>query len=267
MLLTRSATAAAALPSLSPLLSCLRRPAPSCWLRAGVAAAGCPAAAPACSAPPCLAAPSRAYGTITRRRRKEMARAAAAEMRGLLSFAARYDHMRTARLELSQTLSRLGWAHVSPQRIADGVEVEMALRDHFCAFTIVAPESIVPPGHPEASTTPACPPLPRNAQGAVIMPHESPYPSAPPPWANPALGQLLDKATAQRHAFIRAKGWSLVAIPLPLWRLARRAQHQHYARRDLLMSMTLPVAPFQLRPDAAPALGPSKPAPLPRHPR
>lgn len=202
-------------------------------------------------APPCPIGAmdgSRGYATVTRRRRKELAREKAANMRSLLAFAARYDHMRTARLELSQTLKRLGWVHNSGEQIADGVFADYTLRDHYCAFTLVDESHYVSPGHVDASDVPGMPPLPRDDEGRILMPHESPYPAAPAPWKNPVLGMMLDKATAAQHATIRGKGWSLVAIPLPLWREARASAHQHYARRDLVMQMTLPLAPFELRP-------------------
>lgn len=228
---------------------------------AGALAAGAPARAPLTVARQAAAAsagaaqptalPSAAaagYATVTRRRRKELARGRAADMRNLLAFAARYDHARTARLELGQTLKRLGWPVVENEAIgSEGLRVDYALRDQFCAFVLVDGAHYVPPGHPDASATPGFPPLPRDADGQVLMPHESPYPSAPPPWANPAVGMFLDKATAAAHAAIRAKGWALVAVPLPLWRVARAAPHQHYARRDLLLQLTLPLAPFESR--------------------
>jgi hypothetical protein len=218
--------------------------APLTLARQAAVSAALPAASSGTPAAPAAAG----YATVTRRRRKELARGRAADVRNLLAFAARYDHARTARLELGQTLKRLGWPVVANEAIgSEGLRVDYALRDQFCAFVLVDGAHYVPPGHPDASATPGFPPLPRDADGAVLMPHESPYPSAPPPWANPAVGTFLDKATAAAHASIRAKGWALVAVPLPLWRVARAAGHQHYARRDLLLQLTLPLAPFESR--------------------
>ena len=177
-----------------------------------------------------------------------MAKLQASDMRKLLAFAQRYDLMRTSKLEIAQTLKRLGWMYLPDEQISDGVWADYTMREHYCAFTLVDGSHYVPPGHEDASTTPAMPPLPRDSSGAILLPHESPYPNAPAPWKNPVLGMMLDKATAAQHEIIRSKGWSLVAVPLPLWRLARASPDQHYSRRDLLMSLTLPLAPFELRP-------------------
>lgn len=215
---------------------------------AGVIAHSSAAAPPALGISNSNISSVRTYATVTRRRRKEMAKEKASEMRSLLAFAQRYDHMRTAKLELAQTLKRLGWPFLSGEQISDGLTADFTMREHYCAFTIVDGSHYVLPGSENASSQPGMPPLPRDGQGQVLMPHESPYPSAPPPWANPVLGLVLDKQTAAQHDTIRSKGWSLVAIPLPLWRLARAMPSQHYARRDLVMSLTLPLAPFELRP-------------------
>jgi hypothetical protein len=112
----------------------------------------------------------------------------------------------------------------------------------------------VDPDHADASTTPAGPPPPIDPKTGLLQPPRStPFPFAPAAWTDPTVGKVLDVATATRHALIRSKGWNLVAIPLSLWQVACAApKMQHYARRDLLLSMTLVQAPFEARP---PTLG------------
>lgn len=194
---------------------------------------------------------------MTGRRRKEIAHKKAVEMRHLLEFATTFDPLRTARLELAQTLKMLGWDTNESEPIADDVMVDFSMKEKYCAFCVVDASNTVPPGHPDASTTPAMPLLRRGPDGNILMPTQTPYPHAPAPWENPAQGLMLDRVTAERHAFIRSKGWALVAIPLQYWRAARSSKLQHYARRDALMSLTIPLAPFQERPVAlqAEALG------------
>ena len=100
------------------------------------------------------------------------------------------------------------------------------------------------------SVRPVAPEVPagRDPLKYVHLPSSSPYSSRPPEWLNPVRGLFLDKETATRHAAIRAKGWKLVAIPQPFWEVAARRRHQHYARRDLLLSLVMPLAPFEARP-------------------
>ena len=196
----------------------------------------------------------------TRRRRNEIAHEKAVATRHVLEFAATFDPLRTARLELSQTLDRLGWEHNSSETVADGVQVDFTMKETYCAFTVVDENNLVPVGHPDASTTPAMPLLRRGRDGNILMPKDTPFPDVPAPWVNPAQGLMLDQTTASRHALIRSKGWELVAIPLQLWRLARASKKQHHARRDVVTSLTLPLAPFQARPVALQAEAQSKAA-------
>ena len=199
--------------------------------------------------PPLPVHHSRGYATSTRRRRKEMARERAAHTRSLLSVAALYDPMRTAKLEFAQTLDRLGWQFNAGEMISDGVVVDFSMREHYCAFTLVEEKHYVPAGHPDASTTPAMPPFPRDAAGQIVLPHESAHPAAPAPWDNPVLGKFLDVPTARFHAMVQSKGWALIAIPLPLWQIARgQEKNQHESRRDLLLQLCLPRVPFESRP-------------------
>jgi hypothetical protein len=179
-------------------------------------------------------------------------------MRHLLEFATTFDPMRTARLEVSQTLRMLGWPHNEEETITDDVKVDFSMKETYCAFCVVDPANTVQPGHPNASSTPAMPLLRRGPDGSILMPRQTPYPDAPAPWLNPAQGLMLDRTTAERHAFIRSKGWALVAIPLQLWRAARASPRQHYARRDVITGLTLPLAPFQTRPIALQAEAQSK---------
>lgn len=134
------------------------------------------------------------------------------------------------------------------------------MKETYCAFCIVDEANLVPPDHPDASTTPAMPLLRRGRDGSILMPKSTPFPDAPAPWENPAQGLMLDKATAARHALIRSKGWELIAIPLPFWRAARASKRQHYARRDVVTGLTLPLAPFVPRPVALQAEAQSKAA-------
>jgi hypothetical protein len=164
------------------------------------------------------------------------------------------------KLELSQTLSRLGWEHNVSETVADGVQVDFSMKETYCAFCIVDEANLVPPGHPEASTTPAMPLLRRGRDGNILMPKSTPFPDAPAPWENPAQGLMLDKSTAALHALIRSKGWELIAIPLQYWRAARASSRQHFARRDVVTGLTLPLAPFVPRPVALQAEAQSKAA-------
>jgi hypothetical protein len=101
---------------------------------------------------------------------------------------------------------------------------------------------------PSASAALATSAAPTSLLSFVSMPSATAFPSCPPEWLNPVRGLVLDRETAARHAAIRGKGWKLVAVPLPLWELAAARRHQHYARRDLLLSLALPLAPFEARP-------------------
>lgn len=194
-------------------------------------------------------APHRGYASTTRRRRKELKREHAAELRALLQFATLYDPLRTAKLELAHTLDRLGWAFRANEMISDGVTVDFSMAEQFCAFAMVDAAHVVPGGHPEASAVPAVPPLPRGPDGALLLPTADAYPYAPRPWDNPVLGHYLDRATAAHVSLVESKGWKLVVVPLPLWQAARAApRNQHYARRDLLLQLTLPRVPFEQRP-------------------
>jgi len=90
--------------------------------------------------------------------------------------------------------------------------------------------------------------------GRPVAPHETAFPHAPPSWLNPVRGLVLNKETAEHHAAIRARGWKLVVIPEPLWAFAAsKAKNAHYARRDLLMSLIVPLAGvgFDPRPESA----------------
>lgn len=171
---------------------------------------------------------------------------------------AHFHDVSLQRLELSQTLDRLGWAHNTSEIVADGVRVDFSMKETYCAFSVIDEANLVPPGHPDASSVPAMPLLRRGRDGSILMPRSTPFPDMPAPWENPAQGLMLDRVTAESHALIRSKGWELIVIPLPLWRVARAAKRQHEARRDVVTSLTLPLAPFQARPVALQAEAQSK---------
>lgn len=182
-----------------------------------------------------------------------MARAAAAQSRSLLEFAKQFDPMRTTRMSVAATLGKLGWSHHSNEMISDGLSVDFTMEETFCAYEVVKADAYVDPAHADASRVPAVAAdggVIYDSSGRAMLPLTSPFPAAPPLHAHPLLGKVLDRATAARHELIRSKGWKLVVIPQPLWALACRSPHQHYARRDLLMSLTLPLAPFEPRPTA-----------------
>jgi hypothetical protein len=225
---------------------------------AAVVAAGAGAPSAAAAAAAALPAPARGVATMTRRRRKELRKGGALARRQLLEFAAGFDPARTARGQVGQTLKYLGWAYNAAERVPGGVTLDFSLREWYCAFAIVDGANYVLPGSAEASDDcgfgPGVPP-PVNAPPAgggrltrLTHPSSTPFPAAPPTWLNPVRGLVLDKATAARHASIREKGWKLAAIPQPLWEVAAARRHQHYARRDLLMSLAVPLAPFEARP-------------------
>jgi hypothetical protein len=203
--------------------------------------------------------PSASFRTITRRRRKEIRKDAAKEKRGLLKFATLFDPLRTAELELEQTLVKLGWGYVVGERLPGGLTLRVSLRQHYCAFDVVDGRHYVLPGSEGASTDAGFGPgvaapephLIREPKGLAARlghPSATAFPQNVPPWKNPVRGLVLDKETAARHASIREKGWKLVAIPQPLWEVAAGSRSQHYARRDLLLSLTVHLAPFESRP-------------------
>jgi hypothetical protein len=235
-------------------------------------------------------APLRSYAVVPGRTRKAIRKANAAAQRSLLQFARSFDPMRTARVQLSQTLRYLGWDTFPAETVGEGLVVDFTLLEWFVAFDVVPGAAFVLPGAPGASddrgwgpgvvpelnpppvlgrarTLPlpcargelappvaggagagGAPPPPRAA-GRVTTPAETLFTSAPPSWLDPVRGLVLDGATASRHAAIRARGWKLVVIPEPLWSFAAtKTRNAHYARRDLLLSRVLPIAPFQERP-------------------
>jgi len=197
----------------------------------------------------------RSIANVPSWKRKAARKAAAADTRILLRLAAEYDPVRTAGIGLARTLAALGWSVRAGEVISDGLAVQFAQADKFVAFEVVPSTSCVPPDHADASTTPASP-LVTGMEGTakrVVPPVWTPFPAAPAPWDNPALGLVLDKVTAARHATIRGKGWKLVAVPQSLWEVATKAGP--YARRDLLLSLTLPLAPFDPRPVATGLVG------------
>ena len=277
----------------------------------------------AVSAPAATAA--RFYAVLPGRTRKAIRKSNAAAQRELLSFARAFDPMRTARVQLSQTLRYLGWDTFAAETVGEGLVVDFTLLEWFVAFDVVPGAAFVLPGAPGASNdcgwgpgvfpelNPApvlgrarmqpragelgyfpCAPLaggegegeegeeaapPAEAlaallrsggggpppllrldggggsggggarTGRVTTPAETLFTSAPPSWLDPVRGLVLDAATAARHAAIRARGWKLVVVPEPLWNFAATKRHSaHYARRDLLLSRVLPIAPFQERP-------------------
>jgi hypothetical protein len=200
--------------------------------------------------PPAAGVAVRCVANVPSWKRKAARKAVAADTRVLLRLAAEYDPVGQAGIGLKRTLSAMGWSVSPGEVISDGLAVQFAQTDKFVAFEIVPTSACVPPAHADASTTPASP-LVTGAGGdakRAVPPVWTPFPAAPAPWDNPALGLVLDKATAARHATIRGKGWKLVAVPQPLWEVACRGGA--YARRDLLLSLTLPLAPFDARPVA-----------------
>lgn len=205
----------------------------------------------------------RTYATITSRRKKEMRKQAASEQREILAFAAMFDPLRTAKLQLGQTFKLLGWDVYSNETISETLVVDYCLKEWYCAFEVVPGRNYVLPDSENASDDMGFGPgkaVPKEMGGVfpsdnddgktiVIPPNQTAFPAAPAPWLSPVRGLVLDKATAERHAAIRARGWKLITIPQPLWEFAAsKPKNAHYARRDLLMSLTLPFAPFEARP-------------------
>jgi len=145
-----------------------------------------------------------------------------------------------------------------------GAPVDFVLREWYCAFEVVPGEAYVLESDARASSPPdrgfgpgvAPPRAPAPAAVAardgadatfVRVPAASAFPSAPPEWRSAVRGLALTREVAARHAAIRAKGWKLVALPLPDWEAAAARRSQHYARRDLLLSLSVPLAPFEAR--------------------
>jgi hypothetical protein len=190
---------------------------------------------------------------LPRYRRKEIAKEAAAFTRKMLKFAEQYDPMRTARLSVAQTIKRMGWEINSNEMISDGLYVDFTMKESYCCIEIVDSKNLVEKNAPNASKIPCIPPPLRDAKGDIILPLNSPYPSAPPAWSCSAWGKFFDFETANRHELIKSKGWKLIAVPQPWWYAATQAPNQHYARRDLLMSLVLPQIPFENRPTSAQA--------------
>ena len=205
-----------------------------------------------------VAPSSRLYATVTRRRRKEIRKANALETRQIVEFARLFDPVGVTRSQVAQTLQYLGWDFNKTETISSEMTSDFALKEWYCAFEVVPGEKYVLPSSDQASddvglgpsVRPVAPEVPagRDPLKYVHLPSSSPYSSRPPEWLNPVRGLFLDKETATRHAAIRAKGWKLVAIPQPFWEVAARRRHQHYARRDLLLSLVMPLAPFEARP-------------------
>jgi len=142
--------------------------------------------------------------------------------------------------------------------------VDFVLREWYCAFEVVPGDAYVLDSDPRASSPPdrgfgpgvAPPRAPAPAAVAAVdgaaerfvrVPAASAFSAAPPEWLSSVRGLALTRAVAARHAAIRAKGWKLVVLPLPDWERAAARRHQHYARRDLLMSLAVPLAPFEAR--------------------
>jgi len=271
---------------------------------------------------------ARFYAVIPGRTRKAIRKSNAAAQRELLAFARAFDPLRTARVQLSQTLRYLGWDACPAETVGEGLVVDFTLLEWFVAFDVVPGSAYVLPGgaaasndcgwgpglFPELNPPPVlgrsrtqpragelgyfpCAPLAETGAGGgegpeegggggggpqmapealaallrsgargpppllalgsapppparrVTTPAETLFTSAPPSWLDPVRGLVLDAPTAARHAAIRARGWKLVAVPEPLWNFAATKRHDaHYARRDLLLSKVLPIAPFQERP-------------------
>ena len=210
-------------------------------------------------------APSASYATLTRRRRKEMAKSAALEQRQVLAFARLFDPRRVVRAQVFQTLSFLGWDVLAGEIVGDGLVVDYTLREWYAAFDIVEAAHYVLPDAPNASDDcgfgPGVPPplvaAARSSGSAkagslprVTTPAETPFTHAPASWLSPVRGLMLDKDMAARHAAIRARGWKLAVIPMPLWETAAsHVRDAHVSRRDLLMSLTMDLAPFEARPE------------------
>lgn len=190
---------------------------------------------------------------MTKRRRKEIRKGKSASMRELLAFAKQFDPLRTSKLQVKQTFEWLGWEFRMNEVVAEGLSVDVALTDWYCAFDVVEGEHYVLPASASASDDMGLGPGQRPAHNApgtarITFPSQLGFSSAPPDWFSPVRGLMLDKETAARHAAIRAKGWKLVPIPQPLWEFsAGKAHAAHYSRRDLLMSLTLPLLPFEAR--------------------
>jgi hypothetical protein len=207
-------------------------------------------------------APARGLTGMTRRRRNEIRRAAALAKRNVLAFAELFDPARTARLQLAATMRKLGWDATEGEAVAglDGphAQLQFALREWFVAFDVVPAANWVLPSDERASTDAGWgpgvePPIihPDTGIRGVRHPSAGPFPYAPLPWRSPVRGLVLDKVTAERHAAVRGKGWKVVVVPAPLWEYAAGHVHRgHRARRDLLLSLTVPWTPFEERPEA-----------------
>jgi hypothetical protein len=206
--------------------------------------------------------------------KKGAARADAAEKRVLLQFAAQFAPHRSLTLSLLLAFQRCGWGVNTREMISDGLTVDFTMKDSYVAFELVPAENIVSPDHPLASPLPASPPVASllTASNTLAAPFDTPFPSAPAPWENPVHGMVYDQATAARHALIRSKGWALIPIPAPLLAVAlakegaaastttvsgfkgavpacgTTTRKANYSIRDLLFSLTLPLAPFEPRP-------------------
>ena len=229
------------------------------------------------SSAPALPLACRGYSAITRRRRKEMRKTAATSKREVLAFARLFDPLRTARAQVFQTLEYMGWECLAGEQVGEGLVVDFTFLDTFVAVEVVEGGAYVLPGAAEASTDMGFGPgatspvagqaTPHAAAAAaaaaaavaatvggklarVTTPAQTAFAAAPPSWLSPVKGLFLDKATAARHEAIRAKGWKLVVVPEPLWAFAAsKRKDAHYARRDLLMSLVLPLIPFEPRPE------------------
>ena len=191
----------------------------------------------------------------------------------MLAFARLLDPLRVARAGVFQTLHRLGWRARAGERVGEDLVVDFALEEWAVAFEVVPASSFRLPGAPDASddagwgagVPPPAETRPLSAGARATPPSATPYGSAPAGWLSPVRGLVLDTATASRHAAIRGRGWKLVCVAEPLWDFAAtmpaRVGSAHYARRDLLMSLVLPLAPFEARPPGSATGRPAGKAP------
>ena len=227
------------------------------------------------------ASSSRGYAVLTRRRRKELRKDQSRAQREVLSFARLFDPLRAARAGVFSTLHRLGWRATAGEVIGEGLVVDFALADWAVAVDVVPGSAYVQPGDEGASNDAGWGPgvlsptlgaplvgasalraLEKKVEGGgggaasdsshqrhrITSRGETAYGSAPPSWLSPVRGLVLDIPTATRHAAIRARAWTLVVVPQPLFDFAAsKPRGADYAIRDLIMSLVLPLAPFEAR--------------------
>lgn len=205
----------------------------------------------------------RTFATITKRRRKVLRKRAALHQRHLLKFASLFDPLRVSKLQIEQTLKLMGWLYTKNEKVqgtttstnTEGITLDYSLLQYYCAFEIVDGKHYVLPTDSNASNDygygpDISPPLlgTKLLDKSTVFPSSSPFPLVPPSWKSPTRGLVLDKETAARHAIIREKGWKLIVLPQPLIEYCASLKYNRLVRRDLIMSLTTTLLPFEARP-------------------